>query len=59
MAPASSATVPRGIWTALNPRRKSASEFAVYRSVGWCQYGFDPLPISATRWLSRTLTVAV
>ena len=27
--------------------------------VGWCQYGFDPLPISATRWLSRTLTVAV
>src|SRR5690606_22367656 len=46
LAPASLATAPSVVCAALNPRRKSASENVTNRSVGRCQCGFAPWPVS-------------
>ena len=43
---ARSPIAPRVVWAALNPNLKSSSPYVSYVSVGWCQCGFDPFPIS-------------
>src|SRR6476646_12011326 len=56
VAPASSATAASVVCVAFNPSRKSASEYVLYKSVGWCHCGSHPFPICVPRSFSRTLS---